>query len=677
MLSKMKTIPFLLLSLFVSIVTVQAADLPLTFEAGTYDITNFDGGVLTVEDNPQKSGINNSNKVAQMVKNDWETWGGSYITLDNNIDFNSGNTFKVKIYSPRVGAKVLLKIENASDSQVYHEKEELTSVANQWEELSFDFSGVNTANTYRKIIIIFDNGIKGDGSANFTFLLDDINLVQVTDAAPTTAAPTPPSYHSSKVISIFSEAFNSVDGTNFNPWWDPYQTTVGSIEEVQGNEVVKLRTLNFHGFELFEDINAASMKYLHIDVWTANETLLEIYPITRSGERKANLTPLTQNAWNSYDIKLSDLVDQEFNLADLYQFKFIGAGGNTVYIDNLYFYDDDATLDTEVPTGFTASVGNVSYNSIELLLNASDNSGAIEYAITVGGTTTTIGAVSGVQKSHEFTRLPSDTEFTFSITAKDLSGNNAGNNPIEITQSTDIGFQEPVLSSPTPPVRNAADVISIFSDYYATIPNTNFNPWWNQSTWFYSVQVGGNEVLMYENFNYQGIEIGTKLDASEMTYLHIDLWTPNESTLSISPISETTGERAFFMSPISLDQWNSYDIPLSSFTIQGLSMSDILHLKFVGSGQSIIYLDNIYFHKGTPTAIGDTKIEKLKLYPNPVFDVLTIEGLEDGTSVEIYGASGSLVKKVTITGESINVADLAKGVYFVSANGATSKLIKK
>jgi hypothetical protein len=677
MLSKMKIICVLCVLIFATYVTANAADLPLTFESGTFDITNFDGGVLTVEDNTQKSGINTSNKVSQMVKNDWQTWGGSYITLDNNIDFNSGNTFRVKVFSPRAGAKLLLKVENVTDNQIFYEKEESTTKANEWEELTFDFSGINKSNSYRKIIFIFDNGTNGDGSANFTFLLDDIVLEQVTDAAPTIAAPTPPVYHASKVISIFSEAYNSLDGTNFNPYWDPYQTTVGSIEQVQGNEVVKLRTLNFHGFELFEEVNAASMKYLHIDVWSANETLLEIYPISRSGERKANLTPLVQNQWNSYDIRLSDLVSQDFDLADVYQLKFIGAGGNTVYIDNLYFYDDDATLDTENPTGFSASVGNVTYNSIELLLNAIDNSGAIEYTIDVGGTTTTVGAVSGVQKSYEFTRLPSDTEYSFSITAMDLSGNGAANNPIVITQSTGAGYQAPAVSSPTPPVRNASDVISIFSDAYATIPNTNFHPWWNQSTWFYSVQVGGNEVLKYENFNYQGIEIGSKVNASEMAFLHIDLWTPNESTLSISPISESTGEKAFFLSPINLNQWNSYDIPLSSFTIQGLSMSDILHLKFVGSGKSIIYLDNIYFHKGTATSINEAAMDNIKVFPNPVEDMLHIEGIADTELVELYSVTGSLIKRVPVSGGTISMAELNKGVYFIKAKDQTIKIIKK
>jgi hypothetical protein len=81
---------------------------------------------------------------------------------------------KMKVYSPRVGAKVLLKVENLTNGGISYEKEVLTTVANAWEELTFDYSAINTANTYQKVVLIFDNGTAGNGSANFTFLFDDI-----------------------------------------------------------------------------------------------------------------------------------------------------------------------------------------------------------------------------------------------------------------------------------------------------------------------------------------------------------------------------------------------------------------------------------------------------------------------------------------------------------------------
>jgi hypothetical protein len=152
--------------------------IPLTFQSTTfsYTFTDFNGGGVTVIDNPHIGGINISTKVAQMVKSNGETYGGSYISLPNPIDFSTQKTFTMKVYSPRVGAKVLLKVENLTDGNTSYEKEVTTTKAGEWELLTFDYSAINTAKTYQKVVLIFDNGTKGDGSANYTWLFDDITL---------------------------------------------------------------------------------------------------------------------------------------------------------------------------------------------------------------------------------------------------------------------------------------------------------------------------------------------------------------------------------------------------------------------------------------------------------------------------------------------------------------------
>ena len=152
--------------------------LPLDFESTTldYTFTNFDGGTVTTVANPNASGVNTSSKVAKMVKNPGATYGGSFLALTNPIDFSTKKTFTMKVYSPRVGAKVLLKVENQTNGSIGFEKEVLTTKANQWEVLTFDYGAINTANSYQKIVLIFDNGTSGDGSANYTFYLDDITL---------------------------------------------------------------------------------------------------------------------------------------------------------------------------------------------------------------------------------------------------------------------------------------------------------------------------------------------------------------------------------------------------------------------------------------------------------------------------------------------------------------------
>jgi hypothetical protein len=150
--------------------------LPLDFESATIQYTwnDFDGGSVNVIDNPQPSGINTSSKVAQMVKGAGQTWGGSWIALEAPIDFTAMKSLKMKVFSPRIGARVLLKVENMENQGIFFEAEVSTTVANVWEELTFDYSAISTSESYQKMVIIFDNGTNGDGSENFTFLFDDI-----------------------------------------------------------------------------------------------------------------------------------------------------------------------------------------------------------------------------------------------------------------------------------------------------------------------------------------------------------------------------------------------------------------------------------------------------------------------------------------------------------------------
>lgn len=163
----------------VPVTIVDPILLPLTFESPTinYNWFNFDGGNVTVVANSQSNGINTSAKVAKMVKNAGQPWGGSFLTLSSNIDFSANKIFRMKVYSPRVGAKVLFKVENSANPGQNFEKEVLTTRANAWEDLVIDYRAINVANSYNRIVLIFDNGTMGNGSANFTWLFDDIRLV--------------------------------------------------------------------------------------------------------------------------------------------------------------------------------------------------------------------------------------------------------------------------------------------------------------------------------------------------------------------------------------------------------------------------------------------------------------------------------------------------------------------
>lgn len=192
--------------------------LPVTFQSATqgYNFINFDGGVATVIDNPQANGINTSTKVARMVKGAGQPWGGTVLKLGAPIDFTANRVFRMKVYSPRVGAKVLLKVENPTNGAIAFEKEVTTSVANAWEDLVFNYNAINVANVYQNLVIIFDNGTMGDGTANFTFLFDDIRL---TNQIPTVLLNLPVTFDLAGVnyaVTDFGNniTFDDVDPTN-------------------------------------------------------------------------------------------------------------------------------------------------------------------------------------------------------------------------------------------------------------------------------------------------------------------------------------------------------------------------------------------------------------------------------------------------------------------------------
>ena len=159
-------------------VTPNYLALPLDFQSTTYGypFVNFGGATASVVNNPNPSGINTSTKVGKMVKGAPEVWAGSFLELVNPINFSVLRTFKVKVYSPRVGARLLLKVENATNGGQSYEIEATTTTANTWEELTFNYSGVNLGFSYSKVVLIFDLGNAGDGSPNYTFYFDDIRL---------------------------------------------------------------------------------------------------------------------------------------------------------------------------------------------------------------------------------------------------------------------------------------------------------------------------------------------------------------------------------------------------------------------------------------------------------------------------------------------------------------------
>jgi hypothetical protein len=155
---------------------VPQITLPLTFEnsALTYSFTNFGGANSEMITNPDQSGINTSANVGRLIKgNGSEVWAGSFINLDQPIDFSTLNKIKIKTWSPTSGITVKLKLENLNNSNINTEVDVTNTVANGWEELTFNFPGIVNANQYQRVVIFFDFGTSGTGAS---YYFDDIQL---------------------------------------------------------------------------------------------------------------------------------------------------------------------------------------------------------------------------------------------------------------------------------------------------------------------------------------------------------------------------------------------------------------------------------------------------------------------------------------------------------------------
>jgi hypothetical protein len=161
-----------------------------------------------------------------------------------------------------------------------------------------------------------------------------------------------------------------------------------------------------------------------------------------------------------------------------------------------------------------------------------------------------------------------------------------------------------------------AKVISIFTDKYTNVPVNYYNGYWQpwQTTLSNNFSVLGDNVLNYTNFNFVGIEFSSPtVNATSMTHIHLDAFIPGaiapgrqlrvivvdfgangvfgggDDTRHSTTFSATTS------TPVVSQNWISIEIPFSA--MPGLlSKSNLAQIILEGGDNSIIYVDNIYFH---------------------------------------------------------------------------------
>lgn len=262
---------------------------------------------------------------------------GIETTEDNLVDASEMEFMHIDVWTPNMDVLRIKLVdfgadggfEGGDDSEFELILEDLPK--QQWNSLKIplsDFEGLENRSNLAQYIL---SGLPaGDGILyvdNVYFSKDDADT---PPTEPVNAAPTPGT-NDADVISIFSDAYENVDGTNLNPDWG--QATVVTEEIIEENNTLKLAGLNYQGIELGGNLDVTEMTTLHIDYWTVNSTALSVFLISPGPVETPYTLTVPTSGWTSVDIPLSEFDPVELN--EVFQFKFEGDGD--IWIDNIYF----------------------------------------------------------------------------------------------------------------------------------------------------------------------------------------------------------------------------------------------------------------------------------------------------------------------------------------------------
>lgn len=294
----------------------------------------------------------------------------------------------------------------------------------------------------------------------------------------------------------------------------------------------------------------------------------------------------------------------------------------TMEIDYVRVYQNILD-DNEAPINFTASVGEVTSSTIELLLNAEDNSGNVTYTISYGDENITTANPSGEEKSIIIPNLTSNTTYDFSVAASDVTGNDYANNPILLSATT-TGFTG--CSGTDTEAQQGS-----FSIGYS-----------------YSFETIGNDV-----------QITFELLDTDKVGVVAFLWRQN-------PFTE------YQMTNVS---GNNFTYTITEQNI-GTTISYAVKFAYAGGLSVTKYFSYLVGDDCTLT-INPTTETDLFTFLNPTNEYIHINSTVPIDKIEIHNLLGKLVLVSSTLNEPINIKNLPKGMYVVSVYQGNKKSVKK
>ncbi len=299
---------------------------------------------------------------------------------------------------------------------------------------------------------------------------------------------------------------------------------------------------------------------------------------------------------------------------------------SSMLVDYVRVYQN-TNIDTQAPTNFTASVGTITNNSVELLLNAVDNSGNIAYNVTYGATTISVAGTSGIQKSLIVEGLTANTNYSFSVTASDLAGNNFVNNPI-VSQATTLPIS--LVNTQCEGSSNDASQ-GTFSTGYS-----------------YKFQTIGTDV-----------KITFELLDTDRVGVVAYLW--KQSPFSETQMTNVTG--------------NKFTKTITGQTV-GATINYAVKFAFAGGLSVTKYFPYVVGNSCQLANESFSEVSKFS-FNNPAKNLVIINSKNKIDKVEIHNLIGNLIVKTNLDTNNIDVSNLTKGIYLLTVYSGLDSNTKK
>ena len=342
--------------------------LPLIFEDLYFNwedaFTGFDGGSVTVVDNPDPDDVNNTIRVGRMIKDGGQYWGGAWFEVERPFSFSDDhNEITMKVWSPREDVPILVKLEQMN-GDVEYETIQLTTTSEQWEKLTWEVTADGYQEEWDVITLIFDfeEGQVGDGSDDFTWFFDELDVFGADLDVPDTPGGMIPvslpltfeDYHFD-----WERAFTGFSGGEITVVPNPHPDEVNDSDWV--GKMVKDGGAFWGGafmhvnrvFVFDEDNHTITMK-----VWSPRENVQVLMKVEQQNgvlDYEIAEPTSTSGEWEqmTWDMSGAGFENQWDLITLIFDFEQgqVGDGSEnfTWYFDDLHVYAGDVPTSTEEP----------------------------------------------------------------------------------------------------------------------------------------------------------------------------------------------------------------------------------------------------------------------------------------------------------------------------------------